>query len=381
MLPLPSMALQLRVLRSIKDYEASREEYSRLLEVAPHATPFHSFEWIVANLLSFANQGVHVLEFRQSDSTLVGVVPLVLRSGRRYLRTRTWLEFAGQPFADYGGFLVQPGFETEVAEKVVEHFSGSGAEWDAVHLDKMMSDDPFARALLSVAQTKHAPIGAHEGGRVWRLAKDAHSANQAGSRSLDRAAKRLSEQGALQFEVFTSPEHIESRLNSFFQLHTARFAAKGLHSPLADAQHQEFYRNAVRCMAPAGQVWLSVLACGGLPVAMRISFRRGERLHLYSTCFAQEFARYSPSMLQLRMLLDYSFANGIEVVDFGIGESPHKEQPGAIQQPPLLLIELYTRRAAGIESKLFHAAQRLRARSTSFQRAGKLLRRIFPHDM
>jgi len=381
MVTLPSMPLQLRVLKSIKDCEASRAEYDRLLRAIPTPTPFHSFAWVAANLDSFPNLGGYLLEFRRDDSTLAAFVPLVLRSGRRYLRTIAWLEFAGQPYADYGGFLVRPGSEHAVAEALLEFLRRSAAPWEAAHLDRMRSDDPFPHSLLSVANSGHASMSTHAGAQVWNLARAAYEANRTASRSLDRAAKRLSEQGPLRFEVFTAPDQIELRLNPFFALHQQRFVAKKRASPLASAEHQAFYRNIVRHMAPAGDVWLSVLSCGDLPVAMRISLRCLDRLHLYSTCFAQDFARYSPSMLQLRMLLDYSFANGIQVVDLGIGESPHKEQPGANQQPPLLLMELHNRQATRVESKLFHVAQRARSRSHALQRAGKLLRRFFPYDM
>lgn len=371
------MPLQLQVLSSLSDFDGLRQEYDALLAEAPGATPFHTFVWLKANLESFANHGLHILAARQ-DQVLIAVVPLVLRRGRRYLRTATWLEFAGQPFADYGGAVVRGGFETVAAASLLDDVFAGRSPWHGTYLDKMDSSLPFSKALLECARTRRVPVATHVTHSVWKLERNAHLAHQEPSKSLDRARKKLSEKGPLDFAVYTSAPEIEPRLKDFFHLHIRRFEAKGQRSPLAAAKQQEFYRNIVRQLAPKGYVWLSVLNCGSAPAAMRISLRFRNTLHLYATCFAQEFARHSPSMLQLRMLLDHAFANGIETVDFGIGESPHKEQPGAVQQPPLIAIEFHTGRITRAESRLFQSA---RSRSGSLQKAGKALRKLFPYGM
>ena len=371
------MPPRLQVLSSLSEFEDLRPDHDALLGEVSRATPFHTFEWITANLASFTNQGVHILTARH-DQILVAVVPLVLRRGRRYLRTGTWLELAGQPFADYGGALVRPGFETAVAELLLDDVYAGHSTWQGMYLDKLDPSDPVSQALLDCAQTKHAPVATHSTHSVWKLDRGAHLTHQEPSKSLDRARKKLAEKGTVDFAVYTSVSDIEHRLRDFFHLHIRRFESKGLRSPLAAPRQQEFYRNFVRQLAPKGYVWLSVLACGGAPAAMRISLRLRNVLHLYATCFAEEFARHSPSMLQLRMLLDHAFANGIETVDFGIGESPHKEQPGAVQQAPLMAIEFHTRRITHAESRLFQSA---RSRSGSLQKAGKILRKLLPYKM
>jgi len=290
------------------------------------------------------------------------------------------LEFAAQPYADYGASLVRRGLEGAVVEKFLEYLSSSKEHWDAVHLDKMMPGDPFVQGLLTASHQRHVPTTAHTTQQVRRLMKQSYAA-QGTSRSLDKALKRLAAQGILHLDVYTRPEEIEPRLDGFFHLHEERFSAKGLRSPLADSRHRNFYRNIVRGLAPKGFVWLSSLTCGTTPVAMRFSFLRGRTLHLYSTCFAGAFARYSPSMLQLRMLLNHAFSNGVEIVDFGVGESPHKEHSGVTVEQALLEVELYSGQIPRLESDLFHAAQRARSNSVQVQRVGKLLRRLFPYEM
>jgi CelD/BcsL family acetyltransferase involved in cellulose biosynthesis len=114
---------------------------------------------------------------------------------------------------------------------------------------------------------------------------------------------------------------------------------------------------------------------------MRFSLLRKQTLHLYATCFANDFARFSPSMVQLRMLLHYAFSHGIEVVDFGVGDSPHKEHFGETLQQDLVEFELYKDRISQLESSMFHTAQRAGHNSQGLEKIGKLLRKVIPYEM
>src|SRR5260370_32221263 len=113
---------------------------------------------------------------------------------------------------------------------------------------------------------------------------------------------------------------------------------------------------------------------------MRFSPLLDGTLHLYSTCFSEAFARYSPSMLQLEMLLEHAFQSGIECVDFGIGESPQKEYASAGVRQTLATVEIYGDRMSSLEGRFYHAAEQARSRSRLIPRAGKLFPRFFPYS-
>jgi CelD/BcsL family acetyltransferase involved in cellulose biosynthesis len=194
-----------------------------------------------------------------------------------------------------------------------------------------------------------------------------------------KSRRRLLERGDISFEVYEHAGQILERLETFFAWHVERFAAKGLRSPLADPQHRGFYRHIVEELAPQGQIWLSVLHCGGGPIAMKLSPLLDGTLHLYSTCFSEAFARYSPSMLQLEMLLEYAFRSGIACVDFGIGESPQKEFASAGVR--LSSLEIYRDRMSSLEGRFYQVADRARSRSRLIPWAGRLFRRLFPYNV
>ena len=379
------MGLQLEVISSIGSCESVRPEWEQLLCSCPHATVFDSFGWIRANLLAFPNSDTWILAFRHSDSALAAVIPLVVRRGRRYFQGRRWVEFAGLPYADYGSCLVSPGSEAAVAESLVGFWCSKAASWDGIYLDRFKADAPFLDHVASAARRRGLPTTVRETDHIRQLTKQEFVAAgpRAGhsGKSLTKARKRLQERGQIGFEVYDRTELILGHLETFFSWHAERFAARGLRSPLSDPLHRAFYRHIVEELAPQRQIWLSILSCGGSAIAMRFSPLFDGTLHLYSTCFNEAFAKYSPSMLQLEMLLEHAFQAGIACVDFGIGESPQKEYASAGVRQTVASVEIYRERMSSLEGRIYQAAQETRSRSSLVLRAGKLFRRFFPYDV
>jgi len=378
------MGLEIEVVPSLEVSESLRAEWEQLLCACPNATVFDSFAWIKANLLSFESNETEILAFRNSDSVLTAVIPLVLRSGRRHLRARRWIEFAGQPYADYGSCLVRPGWENPVADSLVKFWRAKPASWDGVYLDKLEASGAFPGHIAAQARKYGLRTALRETNHLRSLQKEEFAAEATmashSSKSLRKSRKRLQEHGEIGFEVYDRTEQILEHLETFFAWHVERFAAKGLQSPFAEPRHRKFYCHIAEELAPQGRVWLSALSCGGRATAMRLTPLFGGRLHLYSTCFDEAFARYSPSMLQLERLLEYAFQSGIQCVDFGIGESPQKEYAGA-GGSTLATVEIYRGQMSAVEAYLYHTAQTMRSRSNLVLETGKLFRRLFPYNV
>ena len=375
------MALRIEEIPSLPEEGALRDSWNELLSNREDASPYETYEWHAANLRSFPNERTVILAFFDSNSQLAGLIPLAARVRRKYLRRKTWWEFAGLPFADYGTCLVRSGFEEAVAEGFLEYLHTRRLLWDGIYLDNVRVNERFPKCLLAAAR-KHG---------LFALSEQTHhvrrmTASRAGlgfpeSRSLLKARKRISQLGELKFNVAAHENELHQELNDYFRMHAERSSSKGFQSQLAQTEHQAFYRNIVRLCAPQGMVWLSTLFCDGQSVASRLSMRYGRVLHLYSTCFVPAFAKYSPSMLQLEMLLKHAFQSGIEIIDFGIGDSPHKERAEAAMECVLAHVELYHTRGSLIESRAYQITQRQARTSRLLQRAGKCVREMLPFEV
>lgn len=369
------MSLSVEVLTSPAQIAGLRQQWNQLLTERDPASPFETCDWLVANLNTFGDSGLQVVTFRTTDGGLAGVLPLKVREGRKYLRTRQWLEFAGLPFADYGASVIRRGFEAEAANAFMPALLAQKECWDGIYLDGLRKNDQFAICLQRAAGHLGLFNRLEPTYRIHRLT-NAGELQKSGTRS--KVQRHLSKKGNVSFEVVNDAELIARQLDGYFRMHIARCTAKRAVCPLADAAQQRFFRNVVSVCAPAGQVWLSTLRCDAVAIASRFSLRYGEALHLYSTCFAPEFAKYSPSMLQLNALLEYAFSHGIRVVDFGVGDSPHKAKVGADQQIDLMRLEVYRSHAAYLESRMQSAAKEAAKHSRLVRAAGKGIRKWLP---
>ncbi len=341
-------------------------------------TPFQTPEWLRAYVASFCPKEVTVFEFLEAGRT-VAIVPVMPAVARRYFRQQNWLEFAGARYADYATFLCAPTHEDEIARLLVRSVQGS--ECDGLYLGSFRRGEAFLNA-LSAAMTEHGwHARLRNSSSVRVLTREIYqSQSQSGARwSSDKLLKKLEKKGKLEFQVHTDFSSVASLLPRFFQMHLARFGSRGMHSMFEDPRQQQFFVELARAFAGGGNLWLSLLRCGDRPVAMRFSLRGGDRLHLYSTCFDDEFANFSPSSHQLRFLLEHSFQSGIKVVDLGIGASPHKELPGTEPGDELMILEAYRSKFGVLESATFDAIQRCKARSTLIEKIGKRVRKLLPH--
>lgn len=362
---------------SVTEIDRLRDDWRSLLAIRESVTPFETLEWTRANLLSFPDQQTRILKFVLGND-VVAILPLVLRRRRKHLRRRNWLEFASLPYADYGACLITPGLEAQVADAFVSYLGGG---WDGAFLDGLRKDDKFTHLLYKQASFRGIHLVLQPTHEIRRLDRTLSSeVSIQFKRSIEKERRKLSQIGPITFEVITDADRIQSQMNHYFEMHIERCAMKGTACPLASASQQGFFCNIVRNCAPAGHVWLSMLYSGQHRVASRFSLRYGNALHLYSTCFAPAFAKYSPSMLQLERLIEYAFANGIDVIDFGFGDSPQKEKSGAIADRQLVRLELYRSREAYLESKLYLAAQRKAAKPGAFRTSVRLARKLLPYQ-
>jgi CelD/BcsL family acetyltransferase involved in cellulose biosynthesis len=319
------MTTSLFPLRDVSDLEPLSQPWTELMSAG--GTVFHTLGWVLASMESFPPVRADVLVTRERGS-VVGIVPMAVRRGRRDLTSRTWGELASLPHADYGSVLAAPESSRAVALGVIEYLEQMH-DVAALHLGHLEPERPFSRDIPNAAdQCGFYPVT--QPASVVRRVPLAE-ASLADRPSLNKRERQLGRKGNLEFRAFTEMRDILDRLEGFFALHARRFEVKGARSPLRAPSMRSFYAAIVRRLAPTGCVVLSTLSVDGDPVATRFSLRFGGTLHLYAAAFEPSFSRYSPGILQLRHLVQYALETGSITLDLGIGETPHKELfPGGV---------------------------------------------------
>lgn len=345
----------------------------------PTATPFQTAGWIQAHLASFPPKNLRVAEFRDRERT-VGIVPTTSRPTRRHASKIGWLEIAGAEYSDYCCPLIYSENVTEVANGFLTPLL-KGPSWKAIYFGNFAQGNRFPEELASTAKSLGLHASVKSPHVVRRLSREMFSelSRSGASWSSEKQLKKLKKQGALEFEVVQDSTAISKLLPQYVEMNRKSFAARGFKSAFEDPRQEIFFQNVAKFMAPKGRVWLSILRCGGIPVAMRFSLIHNGALHLYSTCYNHEFSSVSPSTHQLRFLLEHAFANGVEVVDFGIGDSPHKAISGANIISTLKALEVHRNWRGAVESWVFDTSRQYRKRFPIVESVGRALRKMFPY--
>jgi hypothetical protein len=77
---------------------------------------------------------------------------------------------------------------------------------------------------------------------------------------------------------------------------------------------------------PRGWLSFSVVELDGEPLAFHFGFVYRGRLVWYKPSYNVSFAKYSPGLLLIRFLAEYALAEGIDELDFTIGNEAFKQR-------------------------------------------------------
>jgi CelD/BcsL family acetyltransferase involved in cellulose biosynthesis len=128
-------------------------------------------------------------------------------------------------------------------------------------------------------------------------------------------------------------EHAGALLAGLFELHRARWAARGEPGVLAGAALERFHIDAVAALARGGLVRLIGLALDGTLRAVFYGLVDHGRLLFYLSGFDPQIARLSPGRLLVARAIERARDEGAFELDFLRGREPYKYEWGAVDRP------------------------------------------------
>jgi CelD/BcsL family acetyltransferase involved in cellulose biosynthesis len=142
-----------------------------------------------------------------------------------------------------------------------------------------------------------------------------------------RKRRRLQDRGTLSFEIATNPEQFDVLLAALIRqkvrhhretLTIAGFDQPGYRAFVTQITHQ----------LPAGSpVHLSALKLDDMIIAAQWGYVAGGRFYyLIPSYEAGMFRSFSPARILLEHLLEWSYAHGVTVFDFGLGDESYKTE-------------------------------------------------------
>lgn len=220
--------------------------------------------------------------------------------------------------------------------------------FDAVELGPLAQEDPalpaahaalarlgFRTARLEAFGNWHEAIG--DGGWAGYLARRPGQLRS----TLKRRGKKLAQDAPHEFRILRAPDEILAAMPDY----EAIYSRSWKHGE----SHPEFLRRVAADLGAAGRTRLGMLYVRGAPAASQLWFLNGRTAGVYKLAYDPEFRDYSVgSLLTAHMIESFIRDDGVEVVDFLMGDDDYKRDWVTQRQPRWTLEAIDPRTARGL---------------------------------
>lgn len=324
--------------------------WRKLVDAAPDATPFQTWEWVSAWRRHFP-QGTPSVLVARSGPDLVGVMPLV-ETRYRGLPVRQ-LRWMGAPLSDVQGVLAAPSHSVACAKAFLRRLRELRDRWDLVDL----ADVPEASPLAGLPASWPLRVTTEVHRRCPYLQLPASFPSLLGTLSKKMRTKtryyrrRLKREFGAEYDLATT-QTLDAAMQELFALHSARWKRRGTGGAFASPVVREFHLDVARRFVERGWLRLARVRMAGVTRATLYAFRLGGRTSYYLSGFDPTLARYSIGHDLLAYSIETAIADGDTEYDFLRGEETYKYDWSARDRHTVRLIlehpTVRSRMASGI---------------------------------
>ena len=307
------------------DFPSARETWLAL-ERSADFYPFQSYAWLetwFGTIGAAHGWTPAILSLIRADGRGRALLPLGF-ARKAGLRRLAWM---GEGVSDYCGALVAPAGSFSATEllKAVRALASS-AGCGLIDLDRNPADFPSGPNPLIGENFRLLHYKAHS----TALPDDMEGflADRFTSKeryNLRRAAKRLAAAGHLEFAAAKDEASRALLTERMIALKRERYRAIGASDNFADPSFAGFY-GAAASRADLG-VDISALYLDGTAIALHWGLRKGPIMYYLMPAFsAGAYERYSPGLVFLREFVARCREDGLERLDFTIGDEDYKRK-------------------------------------------------------
>lgn len=238
------------------------------------------------------------------------------------------LRWAGDGKADYGD-LADRRIDAAGIRQLLAALMDRADQWDRVELNNIPHGSMTWRllhhaapdfGLYALARPIHeCPAWLHHGHET-----ETHAL--VNKYSLRRPVNRLRREGSLACRNITDIDEARQMLDPFFEQHIARWSGTATPSLFHEQRYREFYGALLEALFPKGWLLFSVVELNHQPIAFHYGFDFGGRLTWYKPAFDPAWGKFSPGLVMIQHLLQYTLEHNRAELDFTIGGESFKDR-------------------------------------------------------
>ena len=290
--------------------------WESLLARSPVRPPSQTFDFLRLWAATYPVEQLLLLA-ADRDGETVAIAPFFATGGMVF--------FLGVGEADYHD-LVGAGDDVEALAALLAAARDRTGDFAGFKLHFVPEYSPTSAALEAAA----ARIGLahhHMGDMVTvvvDVAADPAGLRRAVSRSMRKREAWFLRQGAIAVEPLETAAAVLPRLPEFYDLHAARWRAKGEESIYARPETRSFLERWIGISAARGWLHALRLEWRGRTLGMELAWRFGGSQYCGQWVFPAELARRSPGQVLQRHSVLRAIDAGVRVYDQGLGDQPYK---------------------------------------------------------
>ena len=290
-----------------------------------------SWEWMHAWWQEMGQGKLAIIVVEDSNGRWVGLAPWyktkVMGRGRV-----VYCMGNGMACSDYVGAVAIPGYESDVAEHILQQISSNHSLFsnvDLFEIEGYLKDDPVMRRLCRTVHADFAEVVEEPIGGVWKTDLEEDWGTYQGGlrksfrRKTKKAVGRLLSD-ACQVKTATTAIEISQLWPTFVELHQRRRESLGQPGCFADVSFGAFLKLATLRLGDAERSQLQVIYYEGIPLASLLGFRAGNSLCLYQTGVDPECMGMEPGHMNFCSAIQSAINGSLNSVDFMRGDEPYK---------------------------------------------------------
>ncbi len=262
-----------------------------------------------------------VLIIRQGDE-VIGIAPLKLKDGVA--------SFIGDnSVCDYLDFIVSQGKEDEFTRCLLEYLKSAGV--DSLVLETLRPDSVAGRNIIDEARRLDYAVACSDIDVSFEMELPGNWEDYLASleskqrRDAERKIRQLENMAGVRFDVLRNHGAGKAELDSFFAMMADSRRDKA-HFLTEDMR--AFFERIVFSMSDYGLLRLAFLYVGVAKVAGILYFEYNDRIYLYNSGYAPQFADMNVGLVSKLYCIRQSILDGKKIFDFLKGAEVYKSRLG-----------------------------------------------------
>ncbi len=321
-------------------FESLRGEWNELLAGSPTRSVFLRWEWLCGWWRHLGREtDLRILVVRDGAGTLVGLAPLCIdrAGGGPWERT---VSFLGTTYisSEYLDLIAAPGREEEVAAAAWNALMERSGEWDRIVLTDLCETSSVLRFWGRVGHSlqflvERTPCQECPYIELPRTLDEFWSRLSPTMRATVRRKTRKMEEAGVRYETIGDPAAIESGLDTLYDLHGQRWAARKLAGKFRHQAVRAFHKELTRTMGNGACQKMAALAHGERVIGALYWLEYAGVVSFYQMGYVPtspdpglSWSYYSPGTMLLGRCMQDAVTNGFAEFDFLRGYEAYKRR-------------------------------------------------------